>query len=371
MATGISLCPCLPRAGPKRARIGCWPLRFHAQIPKNGTAIGPNPGDAGQGMRLTLDLPAGVEDGASPLYPVPPAADHQRADEPHLRRHLCGAGASRGACRGGGLRIWCPITGPRRISRLLPTRSASPQDATADIAVPGGDFARWRRKSRRCWMRGRALLSQDRLCGSRSPCLPALGCPIPHVFHRHRADWSTTPRRRPCAARANILVADIPLDARGEGDVVAVPGILAFGDGAGVRFEAVSGPVPEGGELIAGPKGALTPPLWTLILGALAGGLLLNIMPCVFPILSLKALSLARAGESGARAQAEGLAYTAGVVLACVGLGALLLALRAAGEQVGWAFQLQEPGVVVALLVLAAMITANFAGLFELPSLRR
>ncbi len=56
-------------------------------------------------------------------------------------------------------------------------------------------------------------------------------------------------------------------------------------------------------------------------------------------------------------------------MLACVGLGGLLLALRAAGEQVGWAFQLQEPGVVVALLVLAAAITANFAGLFELPSL--
>ena len=124
-----------------------------------------------------------------------------------------------------------------------------------------------------------------------------------------------------------------------------------------------------GGELIAGAKAPVTPPLWTLILGALAGGLLLNIMPCVFPILSLKALSLARASESEAKARAEGLAYTAGVMLACVGLGGLLLALRAAGEQVGWAFQLQEPGVVVALLVLAAAITANFAGLFELPSL--
>lgn len=92
-------------------------------------------------------------------------------------------------------------------------------------------------------------------------------------------------------------------------------------------------------------------------------------MPCVFPILSLKAIALARAGESEARARAEGLAYTAGVVLACLALGALLLALRAAGEQVGWAFQLQEPGVVVALLVLAAAITANLAGLFEVPAI--
>ncbi len=111
------------------------------------------------------------------------------------------------------------------------------------------------------------------------------------------------------------------------------------------------------------------PPLWTLVLGALLGGLLLNVMPCVFPILSLKALSLARAGESEAQARAEGLAYTAGTVIACTALGGLLLALRAAGEQVGWAFQLQNPGVVVALLVLASVITMNLGGVFELPGL--
>ena len=98
---------------------------------------------------------------------------------------------------------------------------------------------------------------------------------------------------------------------------------------------------------------------------ALAGGLLLNVMPCVFPILSLKALSLARAGESEAQARAEGLAYTTGVMLACLALGVLLLALRAAGEEVGWAFQLQEPLVVAGLLLLAAAITANLLGVYE------
>jgi thiol:disulfide interchange protein len=167
-----------------------------------------------------------------------------------------------------------------------------------------------------------------------------------------------------------MLVAEIALDAYGVGKADALSGILAFGDGGGVRFAAARGTVPSGGEIVAGPQDAAAAlPLWTLVLGALAGGLLLNIMPCVFPILSLKAIALARAGESEAQARAEGLAYTAGVVIACVGLGAALLALRAAGEQVGWAFQLQEPGVVVALLVLAAAITANFAGLFEVPAI--
>jgi len=323
-----------------------------------------NPGDAGQGMRLTLDLPAGWKMG-EPLYPVP-----QRLTISGLMNHIyegtyvvlvpveVPAGAA--------VADLGPITG--HVEYLACTdKICVPQDALL-TSRPGGDFARWRAEVAPLLDARASFAVAGQTLRVAIPLPASVGLSDPHVFigTERLVDYAAPQTLR---RAGDILVADIPLDARGEGDVVAVPGILAFGDGAGVRFEAVSGPVPEGGELIAGPKGALTPPLWTLILGALAGGLLLNIMPCVFPILSLKALSLARAGESGARAQAEGLAYTAGVVLACVGLGALLLALRAAGEQVGWAFQLQEPGVVVALLVLAAMITANFAGLFELPSL--
>ncbi|WP_424773670.1 protein-disulfide reductase DsbD family protein [Novosphingobium sp.] len=137
--------------------------------------------------------------------------------------------------------------------------------------------------------------------------------------------------------------------------------VLRLGKGPdGLAIDAAPGSVPAGGTpLSQGPA------LGWLLVSALLGGLLLNVMPCVFPILSLKALSLVRAGESEAQARAEGLAYTAGVVLACLALGALLLALRAGGEQVGWAFQLQEPLVVAALLLLAVTITANLAGLFE------
>jgi thiol:disulfide interchange protein len=114
--------------------------------------------------------------------------------------------------------------------------------------------------------------------------------------------------------------------------------------------------------------------LWSAALlafgGALLGGLLLNVMPCVFPILSLKALSLAKSGESEAHARAEALAYTAGVVLVCLALGGVLLALRAGGANAGWAFQLQDPRVVGVLLILVAAIALNLAGLFELPTPR-
>ncbi len=138
--------------------------------------------------------------------------------------------------------------------------------------------------------------------------------------------------------------------------------------GDGVEIAALPGVVPVAGTPLTAAAQTGAPPaagLAALLLSALLGGLLLNVMPCVFPILSLKALSLARAGESEATARREGLAYTAGVMLACLALGALLLALRAGGEQVGWAFQLQEPLVIAALLLLAVTITANLAGLFE------
>ncbi|WP_018076076.1 protein-disulfide reductase DsbD family protein [Novosphingobium nitrogenifigens] len=150
-------------------------------------------------------------------------------------------------------------------------------------------------------------------------------------------------------------------------------GVLSLGkDSGGISFVAHAGPVPADGVPLAssgtGHPVAFSWRLMTLaVLGALAGGLVLNIMPCVFPILSLKALTLARSNSHNAHVEA--IAYTAGVVLACLALGGIMLALRTAGNEVGWAFQLQDPGVVAVLLLLAVAITANFAGLYELPGL--
>ncbi len=89
-------------------------------------------------------------------------------------------------------------------------------------------------------------------------------------------------------------------------------------------------------------------------------------MPCVFPILGLKALSLARGGMSEAIARREAIAYSIGVMLTCVALGGAVLALRAAGEQVGWAFQLQSPPVIATLLLLMVALALNLSGLFEI-----
>lgn len=104
------------------------------------------------------------------------------------------------------------------------------------------------------------------------------------------------------------------------------------------------------------------------LLGALIGGLILNLMPCVFPVLAIKVMGFTRPGTSAAGHRAQGLAYTAGVVLSFLALGGLLLALRAAGEQLGWGFQLQSPAVVAGLAVLFTLIGLNLAGLFEFGS---
>jgi hypothetical protein len=109
-------------------------------------------------------------------------------------------------------------------------------------------------------------------------------------------------------------------------------GVLSLGDGAdgkplgGIAFSAAPGAVPTGGTPLGkadapAPFSAMT--LVLAILGALAGGLILNVMPCVFPILSLKAMALARSGSD--HAKVEGVAYTAGVMLACMALGAAML----------------------------------------------
>ena len=107
--------------------------------------------------------------------------------------------------------------------------------------------------------------------------------------------------------------------------------------------------------------------VWAL-LGALIGGLVLNLMPCVFPVLAIKVLGFTQHADDRRAHRTSGLAYTAGVVLSFLALGALMLALRAAGQQLGWGFQLQSPAVVAALTVLFTVIGLNLAGVFEFGS---
>ncbi len=134
----------------------------------------------------------------------------------------------------------------------------------------------------------------------------------------------------------------------------------------GFAITAHPGTVPAAGLPLGGsPPKRAGPALLPILLAAILGGVILNIMPCVFPILSLKALSLAKGNVHAATARRDAIAYTLGVVLVCTLLGGAVLLLRAAGTQVGWAFQLQDPRVIAGLLLLVTAIALNLAGVFE------
>lgn len=116
------------------------------------------------------------------------------------------------------------------------------------------------------------------------------------------------------------------------------------------------------------PASAPSITFWAALLGALLGGLILNLMPCVFPVLAIKVVSFAQHAEDRRGHRISGLAYTAGVVVSFLALGALMLGLRAAGESIGWGFQLQSPAVVAVLAALFTVIGLNLAGVFEFGS---
>ena len=117
-----------------------------------------------------------------------------------------------------------------------------------------------------------------------------------------------------------------------------------------------------------GAPAATAQPLLIGVLGAaFVGGLILNLMPCVLPVLSLKVFSLMKhAGENPKAAWVQGVAFTAGVVLSFWALAGLLLLLRSAGNHLGWGFQMQSPNFVLALIFLFFLLALNLFGVFEL-----
>ena len=117
----------------------------------------------------------------------------------------------------------------------------------------------------------------------------------------------------------------------------------------------------------AEPISAIT--LLGFMLAAMVGGLILNLMPCVFPVLSLKALTLAaNAGAAATRQRIDGLIYTAGVIVSFLLLASVLMLLRASGEYLGWGFQLQQPWFVALIIGLFFLLGLSLSGVFEIGS---
>ena len=189
--------------------------------------------------------------------------------------------------------------------------------------------------------------------------------------------------------RGAVWRAMVPLSSQRSNSPRVMPLVLVGdfnGQRTGFRVEAaVQGNWPQAAPVAAVPAGLdaalkanaasqlvpVAPPLslWLALVGAFIGGLILNLMPCVFPILAIKVMGFAQNTHQPQSHRASALAYSAGVVLSFLLLGALLLGLRSAGEQLGWGFQLQSPAVVASLAVLFTLIGLNLIGLFDLGNL--
>jgi thiol:disulfide interchange protein/DsbC/DsbD-like thiol-disulfide interchange protein len=186
---------------------------------------------------------------------------------------------------------------------------------------------------------------------------------VPLAAHR-----SESPQRMPVV----LALADgkgtanpawrIELPVKGEWPTLAAPTVVPAALEAALKANAAAAMAPTT------PTAAPSLTWLAAIFGALIGGLILNLMPCVFPVLAIKMVGFMQVKDQASRT-ASGVAYTAGVVLSFLALGGLLLGLRAAGEQLGWGFQLQSPAVVAGLAALFTLLGLNLAGLFEFGQL--
>jgi thiol:disulfide interchange protein len=189
------------------------------------------------------------------------------------------------------------------------------------------------------------------------------------------------------AWKGNVWTASVPLSPHRSESPSLMPIVLVAGN-EGWRSEAkVTGTWPAPAAPVASvspalqealrnaaatPIAAASTPGGTFLaalLGALLGGLILNLMPCVFPVLAIKVVGFTRHADDRRGHRISGVAYTLGVVSSFAALGGLMLALRAAGEQLGWGFQLQSPAVVATLAALFTLIALNLAGMFEFRSM--
>ncbi|MFP4156212.1 MAG: protein-disulfide reductase DsbD family protein [Opitutales bacterium] len=162
-----------------------------------------------------------------------------------------------------------------------------------------------------------------------------------------------------------------------EADGPVIPGILQSGEGSwAVRLGQAAGEVSgtDVAERVVTQSGGggveqmlIDSGIGGWLLLAFLGGLILNIMPCVLPVLSLKVFSLLNhSGQSRGRALAHGLAYSLGVVVSFLVLAGVLFGLRALGDSIGWGFQLQNPGFVLVLALVFFVFGLNLLGVFEI-----
>ena len=363
-----------------------------------------NPGDSGLATTLDWRLPAGVT--AGPLsWPVPkrlpvgPLMNYGYETEVLLPVQLSVPDGFAGSmlqvsaqadwlvCREVCIPESAPVgfTLPVAPIAALPDPRFAPLFAAARAALPAATLPGWTTTARVSGARLQiALRAPEGISAAQGEV---------YFFNATEGQVAHAAAQTVAHHRDGLLI-EVPLLPQPFTPVERMQGLLvaAGGFGAGQPSAATIGApfsadLPDLGPLLttttvagtaaaAPPAGAAAPAqssaplglLFALLLAA-AGGIVLNLMPCVFPVLSLKAMAIVEQASSDPRGlRANGLAFGAGVLASFWALAGTLIALRAGGEQVGWGFQLQSPPFVAAMAVLFTLLALNLAGVFEVGS---
>ncbi len=361
---------------------------IHMKIAPGWHTYWKNPGDAGLPLRLAWTLPEGFS--AGPIQwpvpdriPVPPLMSYGYADEVLFPVEITPPPT--------GARSGSEVTLAVKADWLECKEACLPAKAVLDLTLPLKDedprpaasaplFAEARRRlpaSSEGWSlsaeagpRALALSFRGPEAGAKAPA--AYFFPEETKLSEHAAPQGfevlgdghrLTLKPAPNAARSERLRGVLVVETRDRPRAVQVDVKMASGDPA----PAPAMLPPAGARPVAGAAEATS---LRLALGfAFVGGLILNLMPCVLPVLSLKVLGFVRhAGERKEHAWRHGLVFTAGVVASFWALAGALLLLRAGGERVGWGFQLQSPPFLVVLSGLFLLLGLNLFGLFEVGS---
>ena len=195
----------------------------------------------------------------------------------------------------------------------------------------------------------------------------------PYIFPNAQSYISPSAPQTPQLGPQGLRVTMTPGFKTENGVEENIPFILAFnkdGEYTGLQMTARPGAALELGlpaATSAPTMVAAGPSFLVAVVFALIGGLILNLMPCVFPVISIKALSFAKCGEmSDAQIRAKGWAYTAGVFATFAVLVGILIAIKSTGQLVGWGFQFQNPAIPALLALLMFLIGLNLLGMFEI-----
>jgi len=356
-----------------------------------------NPGDSGQATTLRWALPAGVTAGdivwpAPHRFELPPLVNYGYAKH---AMHLVRITAARD------LKAGAPLELAAQASWLVCADVCIPESAQLHLRLPvnaaGGAIdpavaplfaaARAELPSKEPAATG-ARIEGDRLVltlgkewGATLPQINTLAFypyddigieyAAPQTLKRARDSVELVLKiadKAPQAAQIRgVLLAAVQNGGGTDTVPIEITATLTGTGGTAVGATAVAGPAAVSTAAPAASRLASeVPALPVLMLLAVLGGLILNLMPCVFPVLSIKAIGLVeQAKKHPATVRAKGFVFAAGVLSSMLSLAAVLLALRAGGEQIGWGFQLQSPLFVTLMIYLLLAVGLNLSGVFE------